>query len=665
MPIPPDWSKKLQSVLADWKQRPNEERYWGDGPFDSFVLVERASSWSDFLVWLSELDGPWCFRGQREASWLLHTSLDRAVLRKYSRTRGNIHVSGYDHLDRETEGRDLLFRFQQQAHHYLLHTPARDDLSSWFALMQHHGVPTRFLDWTLSPYVGMYFALEEESQGENKCSAVWAIDLQWLENRGQELLQEKGVAEFPTDACLRAEYINSLLSQSKDGEAAIIKVEPLETAERMSAQQGFFLCKLFHIASFNQTLMRMMIKPEAVERPVVRKLEIEGAHRIEFLQNLRAMNIHRASLFPGIDGFGYSLKLDLEIKVKGEVEPRTLTAKTQARNVGGSMTTYILGAGASRHAGYPLTYELGLLLREWAIRTNSTWSGFIQEAFELYGGLENLERVLTDLYERPEGSPASKLSRMHCGNMIGAFNVAIPELFNELGQNASTSHDLYAALATRIQPGDAVVTFNYDLACERALRNAGLWEVSDGYGFDLGLESIPRSKVKLLKLHGSTNWMGVLFGGNTGFSQASSVYDKRPAVFGKRNFTFLGYRDDIRDPLTATLTSTPGNPALILPTLHKTFFHQTTFGREWERFWDEIWQQAGEALHASTKVVIVGYSMPVADERARDLILKCTNPKAQVAVFSGSASKSICQDFQSRGHKTATSEGRRHFEDFF
>jgi hypothetical protein len=182
-------------------------------------------------------------------------------------------------------------------------------------------------------------------------------------------------------------------------------------------------------------------------------------------------------------------------------------------------------------------------------------------AFELYGGLENLERVLTDLHERPDVSPAAKLSRMHCGNMIGAFNVAIPELFHHLGQNASSGHDLYAALARdRIQPGDAVVTFNYDLACERALHNAGLWEISNGYGFDLGLESIPRSKVKLLKLHGSTNWMGVLFGGNMGFSQASSVYDQRPAIFGKRNFAFLGYSEDIRDPLTANITSTGENP---------------------------------------------------------------------------------------------------------
>lgn len=149
-----------------------------------------------------------------------------------------------------------------------------------------------------------------------------------------------------------------------------------------------------------------------------------------------------------------------------------------------------------------------------------------------------------------------------------------------------------------------------------------------------------------------------------GFSQASSVYDQRPAIFGKRDFTFLGYGEDIRDPLTANITKTGGNPALILPTLHKNFFHQTNFGREWESFWDHIWGQAAEAIRASQKVVIIGYSMPVADERARDLILKRTNPNAEVAVFSGRDSASICGAFRNCGCQKADSAGNGYFEDF-
>jgi hypothetical protein len=215
------------------------------------------------------------------------------------------------------ELRDLLFRFQQQAHHYIRHLPLRDDLSSWFELMQHHGVPTPFLDWTHSSYVAMYFALEEEPRSKEKCSAVWAIDLDWLEIRGCELLKSGSATLASNNPNAKAEQINGLLAQNLLGEgedAVIIKICPMNTNERMAAQQGVSLCGLFHKASFSRILMRMMIRPETPDRPVVRKLELGINYRVEFLKTLRAMNIHRASLFPGLDGFGQSLRLDLELK---------------------------------------------------------------------------------------------------------------------------------------------------------------------------------------------------------------------------------------------------------------------------------------------------------------------------------------------------------------
>ncbi len=329
------------------------------------------------------------------------------------------------------------------------------------------------------------------------------------------------------------------------------------------------------------------------------------------------------------------------------------------------MVTYVLGAGASLHAGYPLTTELGDRLHAWAQQTGFTWGGLIDELNELYGGLTDLEKILTELNDRPEGSRAATLSQTHCGSIIGALNVAIPELFYNLCQNPFQGRDLYQELARcKLENDDTIITFNYDMACERALKVEGKWEIGDGYGFSLGVAITPPSKTKLLKLHGSTNWLGILFDGHKGSSTATNVYGPRPCLFGERYFTYLGYSKDVRDPQCRHVSNPGGDPALILPALQKNFFNQTTFGNEWEPFWDDIWGQAEQALQSCEKIVIIGYSMPAADERARELLLRHSNPNAEILVFSGSKTDDICEEFRKSRFQTVNSFGDRLFEDY-
>ena len=311
MPVPSDWFQQFNDFVKEFKavmsgpDRGAQEPFHGDGPFDRFVLSESAASWHDFQQWLSELEGTWCFRGQRESEWSLDTSLDRAIKVEYE--------NGYGHpLDRDTEQGELLFRFQQQAHHHIDNLPSAEDLASWLALMQHHGVPTRLLDWTKSPYVALYFALIEEPQ-DDRC-AVWTINLDWLNSKGHELIGLEAVMSVMRNS--QTNGGNRYSSIPLTEEPVIVKVDPLRANERMVAQQGFFLCKLYHRATFSQILMSMMINTNVPDQPVLRKLTIGKDLRIEILKRLREMNIHSASLFPGLDGFAQSLKHDLEIKVK-------------------------------------------------------------------------------------------------------------------------------------------------------------------------------------------------------------------------------------------------------------------------------------------------------------------------------------------------------------
>ena len=235
------------------------------------------------------------------------------------------------------------------------------------------------------------------------------------------------------------------------------------------------------------------------------------------------------------------------------------------------MTTYILGAGASLHAGYPLAGQLGGALYDWISNKkpeHDLYRTRIQIIRDTYVNLANLERILTELDECPPNSPASKLSASERGYIRQALLISIPEFFNDLRQQRSP---LYEQLACeRIKEGDVIITFNYDLACERSLKNAGLWEISNGYGFSLGIDAIPPSKTKILKLHGSTNWWGPIFGGMKGFFQAGPyALPYRPVLLFRKDFEFLSYPTDFSDPLYTGNPMPAALPALIMLTQHK------------------------------------------------------------------------------------------------
>jgi hypothetical protein len=210
----------------------------------------------------------------------------------------------------------VLLDFQRGAHHYHAATPTPDQIVDWLALMQHYGAPTRLLDWTRSPYVAFYFALQGDSESE---AALWAIDLEWFEHRSNELLNEHQSLPDRTDFLASYEFINRILLRD-DNPHIIVSAQPMQLNERMLAQQGQLLCSLRNDVGFSTSLLGMLIHPTIVEHQVVSKVIVKRDHRISFLEELRRMNIHSASLFPGLDGFARALGVNLDISVAHQVE---------------------------------------------------------------------------------------------------------------------------------------------------------------------------------------------------------------------------------------------------------------------------------------------------------------------------------------------------------
>lgn len=101
------------------------------------------------------------FRGHAERSWELKPTLERAAdkfLMKYS------HLFGHEYL--------ILREFKSVAKQFLNYVPESCNYLEWMALLQHHGAPTRLLDFTNSIYVAAFFAFESSTSD----SAIWAIN---------------------------------------------------------------------------------------------------------------------------------------------------------------------------------------------------------------------------------------------------------------------------------------------------------------------------------------------------------------------------------------------------------------------------------------------------------------------------------------------------------
>ena len=309
------------------------------------------------------------------------------------------------------------------------------------------------------------------------------------------------------------------------------------------------------------------------------------------------------------------------------------------------VTTYVLGAGASLHAGYPLASALGSTLARWAERNTPKGHDYrarLAQLINQYSPLDDFEAIMTELLECPLGSKASTFPSSERANLIANIQEAIRECFDTIRAHPMCLYDRLAQ--DHIHEGDTIITFNYDLGVERALRSAGHWEIDDGYGFRIK-NTQQSSAVPVLKLHGSTNWRGLLFGGSPGFGVACDSLGSRPVLFFRPDLEYLGYQE-FKDPLCGHLSGVATISALIMPSLNKTFHHQTTFGNEWEPFWDHLWQHAKNALEAADDIVIIGYSLPCADKRARELLLRTTNKTVALTICCGRTSAAIGEAFR-------------------
>lgn len=236
----------------------------------------------------------WLFRGQTNSEWGLETTLER-LARRFS-----IDFSELSKIER-----GIVRKFQREASLYICTPPKKKDKMQWLSLMQHHGSPTRLLDWTYSFFVAAYFAFDS-AKPESHC-AIWMIDYEWLRERNKESVSDDIRFLIEEDEDLKkSKTVKGILDNSPPN-STVCRINPFHLNERLVLQQGTFLAPGDVTKSFMDNFYGLCSSGNSQEHFVKLILHNDLSFMKEAISELHRMNINRSTLFPGIDGFANSL----------------------------------------------------------------------------------------------------------------------------------------------------------------------------------------------------------------------------------------------------------------------------------------------------------------------------------------------------------------------
>lgn len=243
---------------------------------------------------------PW-FRGVSSEEYECEPTLLREYGRAYGLHRNHSADEWREICDRIRElEKYICNRFQTMAAR-LVRIP-RAERITWRSILQHHGLPSRLLDWSANPLVGIYFAVRKEDDHKAGDAKLWMLNPRVLSARAVEGNDKRHIAD-PQDP----EVIDWFdLTENLKHDALPLPIIPRHVILRHSAQHARFT-----LHGPQPKWWDRVRKGGKVDPKIRREFLIKKKDRLSIRQELSQYGITPATVFPSLDGIGQELKLRL------------------------------------------------------------------------------------------------------------------------------------------------------------------------------------------------------------------------------------------------------------------------------------------------------------------------------------------------------------------